>query len=57
MDTVGSGVDTLLAVYTGTSLTSLNQVSANDDLFPVNSSLAQTSEAENETADSALLRR
>ena len=41
LDTIGSsaGVDTLLAVYTGASLTSLNQVAANDDLFPVNSTL------------------
>ena len=41
LDTIGSiGLDTVLAVYTGSSLTSLNQVAANDDLFPVNSTLA-----------------
>ena len=41
LDTVGSGsgVDTVLAVYTGASLASLNQAAANDDLFPVNSTL------------------
>ncbi len=45
LDTVGSvsasGVllDTVLAVYTGTSLAGLNQVAANDDLYPVNSTL------------------
>ena len=41
LDTIGSvGLDTVLAVYTGSSLSSLNQVAANDDLFPVNSTLA-----------------
>ena len=40
MDTIGSVGDTVLAVYTGSSLTALNQVAANDDLFPVNSALA-----------------
>ena len=40
LDTIGSiGLDTVLAVYTGSSLASLNQVAANDDLFPVNSTL------------------
>jgi uncharacterized delta-60 repeat protein len=39
LDTIGSGVDTLLAVYTGASLGSLNQIAVNDDLFPVNSTL------------------
>jgi uncharacterized delta-60 repeat protein len=39
LDTVGNSVDTVLAVYTGTSLATLNQVAANDDLFPVNSTL------------------
>jgi uncharacterized delta-60 repeat protein len=54
LDTVGSGVDTVLAVYTGASLASLNQVAANDDLFPVNSTLpdVDTSDpAANETWD------
>ncbi len=40
LDTIGSVGDTVLAVYTGSSLTALNQVAANDDLFPVNSALA-----------------
>ena len=34
----GSPLDTVLAVFTGTSLTTLNQVAANDDLFPINKS-------------------
>lgn len=29
-------LDTVLGVYTGTNLASLNQVAANDDLFPIN---------------------
>jgi uncharacterized delta-60 repeat protein len=33
-DTIGSSVDTVLAVYTGSTLTSLTQIAANDDLFP-----------------------
>jgi uncharacterized delta-60 repeat protein len=39
LDTIGgtNGLDTVLAVYTGTSLTTLNQVAANDDLYPINS--------------------
>lgn len=37
LDTVGSLVDTVLAVYTGNSLATLNQVAANDDLYPVSS--------------------
>jgi len=42
MDTIGSydstyglPLDTVLAVFTGTNLLALNQVAANDDLFPV----------------------
>ena len=42
LDTIGSSddpsglpLDTVLAVFTGTSLASLNQVAANDDLFPI----------------------
>jgi len=54
LDTIGSSVDTVLAVYTGTSLAALNQISANDDLFPVNSTLAGNNSAYNETADSSL---
>lgn len=34
MDTIGSSFDTVLAVYTGTSLSTLTQVAANDDLYP-----------------------
>jgi uncharacterized delta-60 repeat protein len=40
LDTIGSvdgssnNLDTVLAVYTGTSLATLNQVAANDDLYP-----------------------
>jgi len=48
LDTVGSvddfsgsyPLDTVLGVFTGGSLASLNQVAVNDDLFPVNSALA-----------------
>ncbi|HEX3857364.1 MAG TPA: Calx-beta domain-containing protein, partial [Verrucomicrobiae bacterium] len=32
---VAANFDTVLAVYSGTSLTMLNQVAANDDLFPI----------------------
>src|SRR5205823_52829 len=42
VDTLGSGpgtfgplLDTVLAVYTGTNLTGLTQVAANDDLYPI----------------------
>jgi uncharacterized delta-60 repeat protein len=38
-DTNGTPLNTVLAVFTGTNLTTLNQVAANDDLFPINSSL------------------
>src|ERR1039458_4889571 len=42
LDTLGSNnVDTVLAVYTGTSLAILSQVAANDDLYPINSSNPQ----------------
>jgi uncharacterized delta-60 repeat protein len=34
MDTIGSSFDTVLAVYTGASLSGLSQVAANDDMFP-----------------------
>lgn len=34
MDTIGSSVDTVLAVYTGANLANLNQVAANDDMYP-----------------------
>ena len=48
LDTIGSVNDTnqtplntVLAVFTGTNLTTLSQVAANDDLFPINSSTPQ----------------
>jgi uncharacterized delta-60 repeat protein len=49
LDTVGSvddilfttPLDTVLGVYSGTNLAALNQVAANDDLFPVSSSIPQ----------------
>src|SRR5579871_6119618 len=34
VDTIGSSIDTVLAVYTGSTLTTLAQIAANDDLFP-----------------------
>lgn len=34
-------MDTVLGVFTGTSLANLNQVAANDDLFPINSSIPE----------------
>lgn len=34
MDTIGSTFDTLLAVYTGSSISSLSQIAANDDMIP-----------------------
>lgn len=45
LDTVGSGIglDTVLGVYSGNAVSGLNQVAANDDLYPVNSSLAEIS--------------
>jgi uncharacterized delta-60 repeat protein len=49
LDTIGSAVDTVLAVYDGTNLATLNQVAANDDLFPINSSDPQYNE--NDSAD------
>jgi hypothetical protein len=44
LDTIGSMgtsgmLDTVLGVFTGTSLATLNQVAANDDLYPINSSI------------------
>jgi len=33
MDTLGSSIDTVLGVYTGSAVGSLNQVAANDDFF------------------------
>jgi uncharacterized delta-60 repeat protein len=49
LDTIGSQVDTVLAVYTGNSLATLSQVAANDDLIPINSSDPQYNE--NDSAD------
>lgn len=34
LDTLGSSIDTVLGVYTGNSVSTLNQVAANDDLYP-----------------------
>jgi uncharacterized delta-60 repeat protein len=34
VDTMGSSIDTTLAVYTGNSVDALSQVAANDDLYP-----------------------
>jgi uncharacterized delta-60 repeat protein len=34
MDTMGSSMDTVLAVYTGNSVSTLNQIAANDDMTP-----------------------
>ena len=34
LDTIGSSIDTVVAVYTGSSLATLSQVAANDDLYP-----------------------
>jgi len=49
LDTIGSAADTVLAVYDGNNLATLNQVAANDDLFPINSSDPQHNE--NDSAD------
>ena len=35
LDTIGSGPDTVLAVFSGTTLGALAQVAANDDLYPI----------------------
>ncbi len=42
-DVLGFPLDTVLAVYTGSSITGLSQVAANDDMFLVNSSTFQAS--------------
>ena len=44
-NTYTANIDTVLGVYTGTSLKTLNQVAANDDLFPINQSYT-TSQAQ-----------
>ena len=54
LDTIGSAgagrvLDTVLAVFTGASFTSLNQVAANDDLFPINKTITASSEAYTES--------
>src|ERR1035437_144449 len=41
-DAHGTPLNTVLGVFTGTSLTSLNQVAANDNLFPINSTVSAT---------------
>ena len=50
-DFYGTPLNTVLGVFTGASPTTLNQVAANDDLFPINSSipLPPGTEAYNET--------
>ncbi len=40
-----ANLDTVLAVYTGTSINTLSQVSANDDLFPISASNPQFNES------------
>ena len=40
---VNTNIDTVLGVYTGSSLASLSQVAANDDLFPVNQTSVSSS--------------
>src|SRR6185437_7298613 len=42
---INENLDTVLAVYSGTSLGTLSQVAANDDLFPINSSNPQYNES------------
>ena len=54
LDTIGSSADTVLAVYTGTSLAALNQVAANDDLFPVGGTGTTNIYQINYTSDSSL---
>jgi len=41
-DFYGTPLNTVLGVFTGTSLTTLNQVAANDNLFPINSTVSAT---------------
>ena len=52
LDTIGSqgnifflSVDTVVSVFTGSSLTGLSQVAANDDLFPINGNFSTTSQS------------
>ncbi len=42
---ITANLDTVLAVYTGTSIGTLSQVAANDDLYPINSSNPQYNES------------
>lgn len=44
-DTNGVKLDTVLAVFTGTSLSSLSQVAANDDLYPLTLGVGQYNES------------
>ena len=60
LDTIGSTNDlngtplnTVLGVFTGNSLTTLNQVAANDDLFPINSLTQLTSTGHSPLNESA----
>ena len=46
-DFYGTPLNTVLGVFTGTSLTTLNQIAANDDLFPINSSIPLSTEGYN----------
>ena len=48
-DTYGTPLNTVLAVFTGnaTDITTLNQVAANDDLFPLNSSIPRETDGQN----------
>lgn len=48
-----SNLDTVLGVYQGSSPQLLNQIAANDDLFPVNSSVGVDGELESPDADQA----
>jgi uncharacterized delta-60 repeat protein len=46
LDTFGSQVDTVLSVYTGSSLTTLSQVAANDDFYAIGTSDPQQNEGD-----------
>ena len=57
LDTIGSYDDTyltplntVLAVFTGNDITTLNQVAANDDLFPINNLVPLATDGINESA-------
>lgn len=46
-DFLGYPLDTVLAVFTGSSITGLSQVAANDDLFPINNSTPNKASSQN----------